>query len=398
MASPSTDKPQPTDTAQQASARKPRRRIARRLGFGFGAILVALLAYLFLWPSPIDSVAYEPPPKPALEGPLAPNNLLESADLLGVGQFVGPEDVEVRPGGKIYTGTVDGRIVLIDEGPQGDYVVQGGKTTHSQGPSEVKTIANTGGRPLGIATAPNGDLIVADAVKGLLSVAADGKITTLSTEADGKAFHFVDDVDVAHDGTIYFSDASDKFGVHDYLYDMLEALPHGRLLRYDPTTKSTSVLLRDLYFANGVALSQHEDFVLVNETYRFRVTRYWLKGERAGKSDVFVDNLPGYPDNITSNRHGAFWLALVTLRNETGDWLSPRPMLKNMLSKLPRAALPTPQAYGFVVELDETGRIVRSFQDPGGKHVPMITSAFERDGYLYLGSLSNPFVGKFKLP
>jgi hypothetical protein len=128
------------------------------------------------------------------------------------------------------------------------------------------------------------------------------------------------------------------------------------------------------------------------------VTRYWLKGERAGKSEVFVDNLPGFPDNITSNRRGSFWLALVTVRNETGDWLSPHPLLKSMLVKLPSAFLPKPQPYGFVIQLDEMGRIVGSFQDPGGKHVPAITSAVERNGSLYLGSLSNDFVGKFKLP
>jgi sugar lactone lactonase YvrE len=263
----------------------------------------------------------------------------------------------------------------------------------------VKTLATTGGRPLGIATAPNGDLIVADAMKGLLSVSPDGRITTLPTDVAGKPVHFADDLDIARDGTIYFSDASDKFGIDGYLYDMLEGRPHGRLLRYDPTTKTTTVLLSDLYFANGVALSQHEDFVLVNETYRFRVTRYWLKGDRAGKSEVFVDNLPGYPDNITSNRRGTFWLAIVTVRNDTADWLSPHPFLKNALAKLPRTFLqPNPQAYGFVIKLDETGRILQSFQDPSGEHVPAITSVVEHDGYLYLGSHSNSFVGKFKLP
>jgi sugar lactone lactonase YvrE len=377
-----------TDQAQQSAPVKSRsRRVAKRLAYGVGAVLIAVIAYLLLAPSPIDSVAYEPAPKPALEGPLAPNNLLESAERLAVDQVSGPEDVEVSSSGKIYAGTLDGRIVSIEHRGTGD-----------QGSSEVRTIAATGGRPLGIATAPNGDLIVADAVKGLLSVTPAGRITTLSTEANGKPFHFVDDVDVARDGTIYFSDASDKFGVADHLYDMIEARPHGRLLRYDPRTKTTTALLSDLYFANGVTLSQHEEFVLVNETSRFRVVRYWLKGDRAGKSEVFVDNLPGYPDNITSNRRGAFWLALVTVRNETADWLSPRPLMKNMLAKLPRTLLPKPQAYGFVIKLDESGHILQSFQDPNGQHVPMITSAVERDGYLYLGSLSNDFVGKFKLP
>jgi sugar lactone lactonase YvrE len=394
-----TDKSGSTDQSRRPPVVKSRsRRIAKRVGYGLGAVLIAILAYLLLWPSPIDSVAYEPPPRPVLEGPLAPNRLLESAELLALGQVAGPEDVEVDPTANIYAGTLDGRIVVFNEGAGGDYLVPGGETRHVKGDIEVKTLAETGGRPLGIATAPNGDLIVADAVKGLLSVSPDGRITTLPTDVAGKPVHFADDLDIARDGTIYFSDASDKFGIDGFLYDMLEGRPHGRLLRYDPATKKTTVLLSDLYFANGVALSQHEDFVLVNETYRYRVTRYWLKGERAGKSEVFVDNLPGYPDNITSNRHGTFWLALVTVRNDTGDWLSPHPFFKNVLAKLPRMFLPKPQPYGFVIKLDETGRILQSFQDPSGEHVPAITSAFEHDGYLYLGSLSNNFIGKFKLP
>jgi sugar lactone lactonase YvrE len=371
--------------------------LAKRLGYGLGAVLIAVLADLLLWPSPIDSVAYQPPPKPVLEGPLAPNNLLESAELLALGQVAGPEDLEVDRSGNIYTGTLDGRIVRVDSRALGDHGLPDSPVQHDAGASNVKTIAATGGRPLGVAMAPSGDLIVADAVKGLLSVSPDGRITTLPTDVAGKPVHFADDLDIARDGTIYFSDASDKFGIDGFLYDMLEGRPHGRLLRYDPPTKATTVLLSDLYFANGVALSQHEDFVLVNETYRFRVTRYWLKGERAGKSEVFVDNLPGYPDNITSNRRGTFWLALVTVRNETGDWLSPHPFLKNTLAKLPRMFLPKPQPYGFVIKLDETGRILESFQDPSGQHLPAITSAFEHNGFLYLGSLSNNFIGKFKL-
>jgi sugar lactone lactonase YvrE len=377
MATPSPSNDQP----QAPSAAKPRtRRTAKRLAYGLGAALIAILAYLIIWPSPIDPIAYEPPPQPALEGPLAPNRLLESAELVAVGQVAGPEDVEVDASGHVYTGTLNGRIVGVD--PQG----------------RVTTLATTGGRPAGIATAPNGDLIVADAVKGLLSIGLDGRITTLPTDVAGKPVHFADDLDVASDGKIYFSDASDKFGIDTFLYDMLEGRPHGRLLRYDATARTTTVLLSDLYFANGVALSQHEDFVLVNETYRFRIMRYWLKGDRAGKSEVFVDNLPGYPDNITSNRRGTFWLALVTVRNDAGDWLSPRPFFKNVLAKLPSIFWPKPQPYGFVVKLDETGRILQSFQDPSGRHLPAITSAFERNGYLYLGSLSNNFVGKFKLP
>jgi hypothetical protein len=177
-----TDESASTDQSQPPSAAKSRsRRIAKRLGYGLGAVLIAILAYLLLWPSPIDSVAYQPPPTPVLEGALAPNRLLESAELLALGQVSGPEDVEVDPSGKIYAGTLDGRIVAVPR---------------VKGDSEVKTLATTGGRPLGIATAPNGDLIVADAVKGLLSVSPDGRITTLPTDVAGKPVHFADDLDV----------------------------------------------------------------------------------------------------------------------------------------------------------------------------------------------------------
>jgi sugar lactone lactonase YvrE len=372
---------QSADPAAELSATSaPKPSALKRVAYGLVLALIAIAAYLFVWPSPIDPVAYEPPPKLPLEGALAPNDRLASAEVLAVGRVDGPEDVEVDASGRIFTGTADGKIVRVD--PDG----------------AVTTLVNTGGRPIGMCFAPDGNLIVADAVKGLLSIDPAGEITVLATDAGNERLGFADDVDVARDGTIYFSDASTKFGANEFLYDMLEARPHGRLVRYDPATKETTILLPDLCFANGVALSENEDFVLVNETYRFRIMRYWLKGERAGQSEVFIDNLPGYPDNITSNRHGTFWLALFTIRNDEADWLSPRPFVKGVLAKLPGFMWPKPQPYAFVVKIDEEGHILDSFQDPTGKQLHAITSAFEHDGHLYLGSLHNDRIGKYKLP
>ena len=71
-----------------------------------------------------------------------------------------------------------------------------------------------------------------------------GQGGNLATEADGVPFAFTDDLDIASDGRIYFSDASSKFHQPDYILDLLEARPHGRLLRYDPSTGKTEVLLR----------------------------------------------------------------------------------------------------------------------------------------------------------
>ena len=222
---------------------------------------------------------------------------------------------------------------------------------------------------------------------------------TLTTESGGLPFAFTDDLDIASDGKIYFSDASHRWGHHHYLYDLLEAKPHGRLLVLRPGGRlDHRRLLDELYFANGIALSQSEDFVLVNETYRYRITRYWLAGPEAGTSDVFVDNLPCIPDGVSSNRRGTFWVACFTVRNERADALQPRPFMKSLLVKLPPSLWPQPEPYGSVLQLDEEGTIVASFQDPGGEVIPEVTSAEEHDGWLYLGNLKRDFGARWKLP
>lgn len=72
----------------------------------------------------------------------------------------------------------------------------------------------------------------------------------------------------ASDGSVYFSDSTTKFGVDKFILDLLEAKPHGRLLKYDPITKKTTVLLDGIGCANGVALSSKEDYILICETWK----------------------------------------------------------------------------------------------------------------------------------
>lgn len=341
--------------------------------------LVAAIGYVAFVPSPIDPLAWEAPKAPAMTGILEPNDTLMKAQLLGQGQLHGPEDTAVDAQGRVYAGLQDGRIVrvLADD--------------------SVETFADTGGRPLGMDFDASGNLIVADAYKGLLSIDAKGAIKVLTTEADGLPFAFTDDLDIARDGTIYFSDASSRFEQPDYLLDLLEARPHGRLLAYDPATGATRVLLKDLYFANGVALSADEDFVLVNETYRYRITRYWLKGDKAGSHDIFIDNLPGLPDNLQGDRKGTFWVALPTPRKADADFLHRHPWLKAQLAKLPRFMWPKAIPYGFAIALDEQGNIVRSLHDTSGTHLRMVTSVKPVGDQLYLGSLDSDRIGRLDL-
>ena len=107
---------------------------------------------------------------------------------------------------------------------------------------------------------------------------------------------------------------------------------------------------------------------------------------------------PLLPDNITSNHKGTFWLALFTVRNKTVDRLHPFPVLKAQMSKLPKVFWPKPKPYGLVLALNEQGRIPQSLHEPTGEHLKEIISARVYGGYLYLGSLHNDRIGKWKLP
>jgi len=352
-----------------------------RRAAGTLAIALAAAAVLLLLPSPIAPVAWVPSEKPPLAGPWAPDASLGSASLLARGRIRGPEDVAVDAEGRVYAGTADGRIVRVSADGQ-----------------QVETFAATGGRPLGLRFAPDGRLIVCNAPLGLQAVDPQGRVVTLATEAGGIPIRFADGIDIAADGTIYFSDASTSFGVEDSLFDVLEGRPHGRLLRYDPATQRTAIVRDGLYFANGVALSQHEDFVLVSETTRYRITRLWLAGPRAGTSDVFAENLPAIPDGIAANGKGTFWVAFFTLRNDELDRrLHPHPRAKALLAKLPRAVWPKPVPYGLVAAFDEEGRVLRSLHDAGGKHVRQITTAREHGGVLYFGTLDDDWIGRYPL-
>jgi sugar lactone lactonase YvrE len=338
----------------------------KKIIFGIIGILVILIIIFLLQSAPIDPAAYTPPKSQELAGVLTPNNLLQKAELLALGKINGPEEVAVDTQDRVYGGTQDGKIMrLLPDG-------------------RLETFAETKGRPLGIQFDKNKNLIACDAYKGLISINPQGKIKVLATSADGVPFKF--------------TDASSKYAQSEYLYDLLESKPHGRFLSYDPATGQIKVLLKNLYFANGVALSQQEDFVLINETYRYRIVRYWLKGLKAGTHEIFIDNLPGFPDNISSNHKGTFWLALFTVRNKAVDKLHPSPFLKAQMSKLPKALWPKPKPYGLVLALDEQGKITQSLHEPTGKHLKEITSAREYGGYLYLGSLHNDRIGKYKLP
>lgn len=344
-------------------------------------VVLVVVLYLLLWPVPIQPVAWTPMPAPPLDSPFyARDDGLRGVQRIADGAVQGPEAIAFDAQGRLLTGLDDGRIVSMD----------------SDG-SDCRVLGNTGGRPLGLHALADGSVLIADAKRGLLRLETDGRFEALLDEVDGIPLGFTDDLAVDARGRPMLSDASYKFGYGDHVMDALEHGGRGRLLMYDPEQDAAATLLANLQFANGVALGPNEDYVLVNETAEYRITRYWLKGEAAGRSDTFASGLPGFPDNITFNGRDRFWVALYAPRNALLDALAPIPFLRKVIARLPRFLHPREPRQGFVLGIDLEGRIVEQYRYAGRGAFGPVTSAREHQGMLYLGSLSDTAIGRVSL-
>jgi sugar lactone lactonase YvrE len=357
--------------------------VTRKVLAAVGLILIVIVVYLLVWPVPVRPVAWQAPAAPGYVGPFAQNDRLRNLEMLPIGDNHGPETVALDAQGRIFTATHEGRIVRL----QADG-------------SSPENWATTAGRPLGLRFDAAGNLVVADAFRGLLRIAPDRTITVLAAEADGTPILYANSVDVAANGMIYFSDASTKFGARQWggtypasLLDILEHGGHGRLLVYDPERKRATSLVTGLNFANGVAIAHDQSYVLVNETGTYRVLRHWIAGPRRGQTEPLLENLPGFPDNLSTGLDGRFWLGLISPRNHLVDRLSGSPFVRTMVQRLPTFVRPRAVAYAHVIAIDGSGRVLVSLQDPHGTY-SLTTGATEARDYLYIGSLVMPALGR----
>lgn len=348
-----------------------------------GLAVIALVGYLLLWPVPIEPIAFHLPPAPGYQGVHAVNTRLAQLKMIDLQGEEGPEHLALGPDGKLYAAVASGKILRMD--PDGAH-----QTVYT----------HTGGRVLGFDFDAQGNLIAADAFKGLLSVTPDGKTTTvLADQVGGDPIRYADAVVVAKSGTVYFSDASMRFAPKDWggtfnasVLDIIEGASTGRILAYDPATKATRVVATGLSFANGVALSHDEQHLFVNETGKFRVWKIAVAANALSvaqpsvQATVLLDNLPGYPDNLMRGLHGKIWLGFAKPRNPKADAMADKPWLRRLSLRLPRAWWPVPPSYGHVIAFTEDGTVVADLQDPSGAY-PETTAITETPDRLYVQSL-----------
>ncbi|WP_213955818.1 SMP-30/gluconolactonase/LRE family protein [Variovorax sp. dw_954] len=364
----------------------------KKLFVAFGLVMLLAVAYLALWPVPVQPVAWSAPAEPGYAGAFAVNDKLASLNMIDLGREEGPEHIAIGPDGKLYTTVASGNILRMN--PDG---------------RAQEVFVNTGGRVLGFDFDAAGNLVAADAVKGLLSISPGRQVTVLADKVGGQPIRYADAVVVARDGTVYFSDASARFAPADWggtfeasVLDIIEQSATGRVLVYDPATKATRILARGLAFANGVALSADEKSLFVAETGKYRIWKIDVQARDLDvgngtnpQASVLFDNLPGYPDNLMRGLDGKVWAGLVKPRNPAVDKMAGMPFLRSVTLRLPRALWPVPQPYGHVFAFSEEGKVLADLQDATGAY-PETTAVTETRDRLYVQSLHARGLGWLK--
>lgn len=330
-------------------------------------------------------------PPTSAASPYALNDRLRPVEQIGLGRIDGPEDVILDEDDNIYVGDRTGDIVRFFAP---DYTRQ-------------EVFVHTGGRPLGMAFAKDGSLVVCIGGMGLYRVTMDRKIEKLTDETnrswlsviDDSRLRLADDLDIAPDGRIYFSEATIRYDMHDWPVDCLESRGNGRIVCFDPATGSTRTVLKNLVFPNGICMTHDGQSFLFAETWGCRVSRYWFDGPKKGTVEPVISDLPGYPDNINRASDGTYWLALVGMRTPSLDLAMKMPGFRKRMARriAPDEWLFPNINTGCVIRFDESGKVLDTMWDFGGENHPMITSMREHKGHLYIGGIFNNRVGRLSL-
>jgi ribose transport system permease protein len=369
-----------------------------------GGVLIAAVLFDVKWQKHRDKVLqasfvspyfYDPPPLPEIAAdsgsPWAMNDRLRDVEVIGLGRIDGPEDVILDRDGHLYTGVRQGEIIRF---LAPDY-------------SRHELFARTGGRPLGMAFDRDGNLITCIAGMGVYGIRPNREVYKITDQGkptwfkvrDDSRILMADDLDIAPDGRIFFTEATTRYVLNDWIIDSLEAAGNGKLMCHDPRSGATYPVLHGLMFANGVCTAHDGNSILVNESWACSVKRYWIGGPKKGKVETVIAGLPGFPDNINRASNGHYWIAIAGVRSPIWDLAMREPgFRKRMVKQVPRDEWLYPNLNtGIIARIDEAGQVHEVLWDRAGLNHPTVTSMREHEGYLYIGGLSNNRIGRLKL-
>jgi sugar lactone lactonase YvrE len=335
----------------------------------------------------LKPIAYQPETIPSFEGPTQFNEKLLASEKIEIDGWFGPEDILFDSMWNLYTGVhtadfSDGRILKIQ--PSG----------------KVEEFYNSGSWVAGLHFDKESNLIALSHTQGLISISPTKKVTVLAaTDEHGKPFLIPNGLDIADDGMIYFTNTS-EISAYDIKYGrkvIMEMKPLGGLYSYNSETEELKTLISGTYFGNGVVVSKDQKYLLMVETTKYRVLKYWLSGEKEGQTEIFIDNLHGFPNGISIRENGSYWLGFSTKRNEALDNIHPKTAMKKMIYGLPEFMQPEAEPFGMVMNVSKDGEISETLFDTQGTILSEAGAVKEFNGYLYIGGDVLPYIAKYKI-
>ncbi len=198
-------------------------------------------------------------------------------------------------------------------------------------------------------------------------------------------------------GQYYFTESTADYHFEHYTAPIVEARGTGGLYRLD-ADGSITTLVDGLYFANGLTTTADSSALVFAETQARRLSKYWLRGPRAGSVTPLAAHLPGMPDNLSTGADGRIWAALVAEANPALEALFPRaPMLRKVVWRLPERLQPTIKQEIWAVAFDpDSGAAVAGLRT---HHADFgaVTGLVESAGKLWLGTINFPAIARVDL-
>ncbi|MFC7548756.1 SMP-30/gluconolactonase/LRE family protein [Plantactinospora sp. GCM10030261] len=137
----------------------------------------------------------------------------------------------------------------------------------------------------------------------------DGSITVIADNIDGRRFNSPNDVVVAADGAVWFTDppygiASDYEGVRA---DSEIGACH--VYRADPATGEVRIVADDFDRPNGLAFSPDQSVLYIVDTRRGHIRGFEVVGSRLRGGEVVAECTVGQFDGIRLDEEGRIWAA-----------------------------------------------------------------------------------------
>ncbi|KPJ18241.1 Adipocyte plasma membrane-associated protein [Papilio machaon] len=392
------------------------------------AVFVSVILLIPNLPPYSKFTAIKLEPTQPRSGVLAPNAALNNADKLFTNKLIGPESFLIY-NGELYTGLATGEVVKISPGGHITFVTKIGQ------PCTGLSQEHICGRPLGLEIdEKNNILYVADAYYGIWKVNLKNdkkQLLVLPNEAiDDRYPKIFNDIALDKSGNLYWTHSSSDYDLKDGAMTPLSD-PSGRLSFYNSKTNRSNVLVDDLWFPNGVVLSPDSQFVLVSESNRYRLLKYYINGPKKGKTETFAAGLPGIPDNlkVLPDGSGVIVSLYVAFDDENpllSRTLAATPLARKFLARLirmieipfeflneqyPHVILEEivykighfsslsgilPQSSG-ILQLNWDGEIIASYFNTD-KSIGTVSDAIVYNDKLYIGSPHSSYIGSVPVP